>query len=112
MLITIRESPNSLCGTCKFSILVRGKNNESFQKCEQIFFGGANNSGPDRVPFPVKECTSYRKVGTMDLSGMSAVAWILEVDKRKGTAGFISSEDWNAKHPKDNVLPRRGYDYE
>jgi hypothetical protein len=110
--VTIKDSPKGLCGTCKFAVLVRGMNNESYLKCDQIYFGN-NTNKPDRVPFIVKECTSFRKVGTMDLVTMGAVAWILEVDKRKGSAGFISSEDWNAKHPKDDVIPRHRYgDYD
>jgi hypothetical protein len=106
--VTIKDKPRGLCGTCKFAVIVRGVNNESYLKCDQIFFG-ANNL-IDRIPFQVKECTSYRKVGTMDLQTMGAVAWILEVDKRKGTAGFVSSADWNKSHPKDDLLPRRAYE--
>jgi hypothetical protein len=97
--VTIKDKPRGLCGTCKFAVIVRGVNNESYLKCDQIFFG-ANNL-IDRIPFQVKECTSYRK---------GAVAWILEVDKRKGTAGFVSSADWNKSHPKDDLLPRRAYE--
>jgi len=105
--VTIKERARGLCGTCKFAIMVRGENNESYLKCDSIYFG--TNHHVDRVPFIVKECTSYRRVGDMDLNTMSAVAWVLEIDRRKGTAGFVTSEAWNKEHPKDDLVPRHKY---
>jgi len=104
MRVTIKEHHKGKCSTCKSAIIVKGSNNETFLKCDSIYFG--NNTQADRIPFVVKECTHYSKVGSMDLRTMASVAWVLEIDKRKGTAGFISSEEWDQKHPKQYVIPK------
>ena len=109
MRVTIKEHHKGKCGTCKHAVIVRGSNGETVLKCQMISFESYLRE--DRIPFNVTECTSYSKIGVMDLAAMSSVAWILEVDKRKGTAGFISSEEWDKKHPKQNVIPK-GVDWD
>ncbi len=105
MRVIIKERAKGLCGTCSNAIIVSGRNNENFLKCDAIYFS-RNDGNEATIPFEVKECTKYHRAGTTNLQTMGTVAWILEIDKRKGTAGFVTAEDWEKSHPRKNPIPR------
>jgi hypothetical protein len=80
----------SLCETCCNAHVQRG-----YRLSEEIVLCTANN--PDRrVPFRVRECTSYIDKNRQSLYEMEQMAWILAPRGLKRAAGFVPQEQVRA----------------
>jgi len=84
---TRSESEQSLCFSCKHCTRIQGVTaNQDIVRCEQI---GKN------IPFPVTQCTEYKKFGEPSLNDMRDMAYYLvPTNKKKGGLGFITSKEY------------------
>jgi hypothetical protein len=75
---TVDHGQESLCESCRWSMIVR-------VECDQLSFENR------RVPFPVMSCSRYGHRNAAGLREMEEIAWILRSDARSTKAGFIKS---------------------
>jgi hypothetical protein len=83
---TADHSQPSLCESCRWSTVIRGKRlGDQIVECSQLSY--QNN----RVPFAVASCTGYGDRARPGLRDMEAIAWILRSDPSRSQIGFVRS---------------------
>lgn len=76
----------SLCFSCNHSEVIRGQNGQEVILC------GALSWDRRQITFPVAECTMFRSGGSISLSSLKEIAWVVQA-RRRGPAGFEPNED-------------------
>jgi len=85
---TVQHGEPSLCATCKYATVVKGRSlQEEIVECAQL--GG----GQGRIPFPVTECSEYLHRNHPSLYHMESIAWVLRTDASRKRIGFVRSRD-------------------
>ena len=88
---TPKSSGEFLCRTCQHGTRALGENNEELIHC--VFF-------KSDITFKVIECNDYKRRGQPSLTSMSQTAWILDLDKKKNTYGFVKYNEWKKEREK------------
>jgi hypothetical protein len=89
----------SLCNTCRFSIIVRGRSlDEEIVQCHAMSMRSA------RVMFKVTFCTAYNDARRPSYMQMMENAWILRPGSKKRPAGFIRGSDLNQEELSDLMV--------
>jgi len=82
------QGQQSLCETCRWSTVIRGKRmTEKIVECFQL------TDGNRRVPFVVAACTDYADRTRLSLREMQEIALILRTTPRTTPAGYTRDED-------------------
>jgi hypothetical protein len=82
---TADHTQRSLCETCRWSTVIRGKRlGEEIVECVQL--ADSNR----RIPFAVMECSDYIHRNRPSLQEMEAIATILRPTPRRSDIGFAS----------------------
>jgi hypothetical protein len=85
---TASSGESSLCNTCRFSTIVRGRTlDEEIVQCHAISMRSM------RVTFKVTFCTAYNDARRPSYLQMVEHAWILRPGSKKRPAGFIRGSD-------------------
>ena len=83
---TVNHGEPSLCETCRWSTVIRGKKlGDEIVECNQLSYLN------QRIPFPVVSCSRYCDRRQASLREMEETAWILRSDAHRGQVGFIRS---------------------
>jgi len=83
---TLDHGRPSLCGSCRWSTVIRGPKQENeIVECDQLSWWQR------RVPFPVTSCSRYLDRNHPSVSEMESIAWILRTDARRNQVGFVHS---------------------
>jgi len=95
---TVPHGQQSLCATCKYATVVRGRSlQEEIVECAQL------SSGHGRIRFPVTYCTEHLDRNHPTIREMESIAWVLRTDSNRKQIGFVRSRDLE---PADRyVLP-------
>ena len=94
---TANHSEPSLCLTCRFAIVVKGRTlRDEIVGCRKL-------SDHARITFPVTFCTGYADQQLASIREMEEIAWILRSDPRRNQIGFVEARKLK---PQDRyVLP-------
>ena len=96
---TASSGETSLCPTCRFSIIVRGRTlDEEIVRCHAM----SMRSAP--VTFKVTFCSSYSDARQPSYLQMMQVAWILQPGSKKRPAGFIRGADLGQEELADVMV--------
>jgi hypothetical protein len=76
----------SLCFSCNHSDVIRGQNGQEIILCKALSWDRK------RITFPVAECTMFHSGGSISLSSLKEIAWIVQARPR-GPKGFEPSKD-------------------
>ncbi len=91
-------SGTSLCYSCTWGHIVKG-----YRDCDEIVY--CMRPYPDvRIPFPVRECSSYANKNTPSMDDMQKSAWILLTKRIERKLGFIRAEDFRRIHGDDEPI--------
>ena len=81
---TVDHGQRSLCESCRWSTVIRGKKlDEEIVECNQLSY-----TNP-RVPFPVTSCSRYGNRNQASLKEMEDIAWVLRSDPHRNQVGFV-----------------------
>jgi hypothetical protein len=82
---TADHGQRSLCETCRWSTVIRGRRlDEEIIECSQL-------SDHRRVPFAVATCSDFVERVQPGLKEMQEIAWILRTDPHRKQMGFVRS---------------------
>ena len=85
---TALNNEKSLCATCRFATIVRGRTlDEEVVQCQSITTRGM------RVPFKVTSCTSHSDIDQPTDMQLLEDAWILKPGSKGKPAGFVRNSD-------------------
>jgi hypothetical protein len=85
------DGGTSLCVTCHFSTITRGRGlNEEIVECNVSMTRGR------LIPFKVTSCSAYSDARLPSYSEMLRTAWILTPHSKRRPAGFIRATDLDA----------------
>ena len=91
MKIKVREGTadhgqRSLCETCRWSTVIRGRRlDEEIIECSQL------SDRSRRIPFAVATCSDFNERVQPGLREMQEIAWILRTDPHRKQIGFVRS---------------------
>ena len=94
---TADNSQSTLCLTCRFSTVVRGRSiNDEIIVCSRL---------PERtrITFTVVSCSDYTDRRRGALHEMEEIAWILRSDPKKNTIGFVKASELRRIVLSDNA---------
>ena len=83
MNFTIKDPPDGLCGSCRWSTVARRSRGPAFIRCNQF---------ERMIQSPMVDCSRYLQAGSQTQFEMEDSAWVLEVRKGK-VIGFTSPEE-------------------
>ena len=94
---TVNHSDSSLCLTCRFATIVKGRTlRDEIIECSRL-------SDHARITFPVTFCTGYANKQLASIREMEDIAWVLRSDPRRKEVGFVPA---GKLKPQDRyVLP-------
>ena len=85
---TVDQGRQSLCETCRWSTIIRGKRlAEKIVECVQL------TDGHRRVPFVVADCSDYADRTRLSLREMQEIALILRATPRTNPVGYTRGDD-------------------
>jgi hypothetical protein len=92
---TPRHDTPTLCHTCKFATIVRGR-----RAADEIVRCGVLR---DTVTFAVSSCTRFVDHQHPTIFEMEEIAWILRTDARRQRVGFVHAKrlPWEERHAID-----------
>jgi hypothetical protein len=96
---TPTHSGQTLCATCRLSMIVRGRTLE-----EEIVHCHAMPSHAVPITFTVTSCSTYCDTRTPSYVQMLQSAWILKPRTRKRPAGFIRAADLSDKEMSELMI--------
>ena len=104
---TRREPAASLCESCRFSRIIRGRSHdEEIVLCD----AGGNDSTP--IAFKVTSCSNYLDSRIPSIGDLFEKAWVLRPATRRRPAGFVRGSDLRereaAEYLQSNAAPRQG----
>ena len=85
---TPEDGGESLCTTCRFSRVTRGRRLD-----EELVFCDASHMRTTRVTFKVTSCSDYSDQSLPTYFDLLQQAWILQPASRKRPAGFVKASD-------------------
>jgi len=85
------ERPETLCGTCRHSRIMRGRRLE-----EEVVFCDAAMMQTVRITFKVTSCTEYVDGREPPYHELLDKAWILRPASKRRAAGFVRAADLEA----------------
>ena len=85
---TPEDGGESLCTTCRFSRVTRGRRLD-----EELVFCDASHMRTTRVTFKVTSCTDYSDQSVPTYFDLLQQAWILRPESRRRPAGFVRASD-------------------
>lgn len=89
---TARDDEPSLCLTCRYATIIRGKNlHDEIVECGLLYH---ENS---RITFPVTYCSGYSDRRQPTLRHLEEIAWVLRTDRKKNPIGFVPARDLRRK---------------
>ena len=89
---TPQNSGDSLCYTCRFSRIVRGRRLD-----EEIVICDASHMTQMQITFKVTSCTDYSDNRVPSYGELVQQAWILQPGSRKRRAGFVRGSELRAE---------------
>lgn len=94
---TARDDEPSLCHTCRFATIVKGRRlRDEIIECSRL-------SESNRITFGVSSCTAYADRRRASLRDMEEIAWVLRSDPRRNQIGFAPAH--TLKPHERYVLP-------
>jgi len=85
---TVQHGEQSLCATCKYATVVKGRSlREEIVECSQVA------SGHGRIRFPVTECSEDLHRNHPSLHAMESIAWVLRTNPGRTRIGFVRARD-------------------
>jgi hypothetical protein len=82
---TADHAQRSLCESCRWSTVIRGKKlGDEIVECGQLY-------EERRIAFSVASCTGYNDRNRPSLREMEELAWILRSDPVRNQVGFVRS---------------------
>jgi hypothetical protein len=85
---TVQHGEQSLCATCKYATVVKGRSmREEIVECSQV------SSGHGRIPFAVAECSEYLHRSHPSVFDMESIAWVLRTNAGRTRIGFVRARD-------------------
>ena len=89
---TVVNNEKSLCATCRFATIVRGRAlDEEVVHCQSITTRGM------RVTFKVTSCTSHSDMNQPTYMQLLEDAWIFNPGSKKRPAGFVKHSELKAE---------------
>ena len=85
---TPENGGDSLCDTCRFSRITRGRRLD-----EEIVLCDASHLRTTQITFKVTSCSDYSDQSVPTYVDMMHQAWILQPASRKRPAGFVRASD-------------------
>jgi hypothetical protein len=83
---TVEQGKSSLCVSCRYATVVRGRSlQEEIVECSQL------SGGHNLIRFPVTSCSGYLNRCHPSLREMEEIAWVLRTDRDKKHIGFVQS---------------------
>jgi hypothetical protein len=83
---TVKHGQSSLCLSCRYATVVRGRRlKEEIVECDRL------SAGHNLVRFPVTSCSGYLNRCHPSLREMEEIAWVLRTDAGKKHIGFVQS---------------------
>lgn len=80
---TARDDEPSLCLSCRYATVIRGRNlSNEIVECRLL------GDGDSRIVFPVTFCSGYSDRRQPSIYHMEQIAWVLHTDKKKKPIGF------------------------
>jgi len=84
---TAQHGEPSLCLTCRFATVVKGRSiSDEIIECSRL-------SDHARITFAVTSCTAYADRRRAALHDMEEIAWVLRSDPKKNTIGFVKASE-------------------
>ena len=81
---TANHSDASLCQTCRFATVIKGRRlRDEIIECDRL--SHANN----RITFDVSTCSGYADRRQASIREMEEIAWILRSDPKRKEIGFV-----------------------
>ena len=112
-MVTIRvkggtpEEGSSLCVSCRWGTVRSG-----YRAAEAETFCRMVEHSP-RVPFKVRECTSYGGRRIPSLYHMEKIGWVLLTKSAGRSSGFVTSEKFRELEGEDaEIIPETAYNSE
>ena len=82
---TANHSDPSLCLTCRFATIVKGRTlRDEIIECSRL-------SDHARITFQVTSCTGYVDKQLPSIRDMEEIAWVLRSDLRRNQIGFVEA---------------------
>lgn len=91
MKISIKDTVNTLCSTCKYAHIRKSRNNDVVIKCWRF---------DERIKREVVDCTDYDHKNTPYIQDMVQIAWVINLDK-PGKIGFVHYKDLSEAEKRD-----------
>ncbi|HZT78139.1 MAG TPA: hypothetical protein VFA27_15905 [Vicinamibacterales bacterium] len=85
---TPRHDADSLCDTCRWSRIIRGRTLD-----EEVVHCDASHMMPMRVTFKVTSCSDYADTRLPSYHELMEQAWILRPATKRRPAGFVRGRD-------------------
>ena len=85
---TVPNEGDSLCNTCRYSRITRGRRLD-----EEIVFCDASHIKTTQITFKVTSCSDYSDQSLPTYFELMQQAWILQPESRKRPAGFVRASD-------------------
>ena len=89
---TVLYGDNSLCASCRFATIVRGRTLD-----EEVVHCGSITTRGMRVPFKVTSCTSHSDINQPTYAQFLEDAWILKPGSKRRPAGFVRHSELKAE---------------
>jgi hypothetical protein len=100
---TAIQGGSSLCATCHFSTIIRGRSlDEEIVECNVSMMRGR------LIPFKVTSCSAYSDARMPSYSEMVRTAWILTPHSKRRPAGFVRASDLNAQELREILMDTDG----
>ena len=101
---TRNEPAASLCDSCRFSRIIRGRSLD-----EEIVTCDAGPADSMRIDFKVTSCSNYLDSRLPSLGELFEKAWVLTPGTRRRAAGFVRGSDLREREAAEyfNQLRRR-----
>jgi hypothetical protein len=88
----------SLCYSCNWGHVVRGyRDTDEIVQCMRPYL-------EIRIPFPVRECSSYKHKNSPSMEDMEKSAWILLTKRIERRLGFIKADEFRRIHGEDEPI--------
>src|SRR5215831_8481017 len=102
---TPRHDGESLCDTCRWSRIIRGRTLD-----EEIVHCDASHTTPIRITFKVTSCSDYADNRLPTYGELVQQAWILKPATKRRRAGFVRGRDLDYREFADIITESRERD--
>ena len=89
---TANHGDPSLCQTCRFATIIKGRRlRDEIVECDRL------SHGNNRITFAVSTCSGYADRRHASIREMEEIAWVLRSDPKKNTVGFVKASDLKSR---------------